>query len=120
MKIYLKKYFGGEIVDLKCKKLDCVNNNRYSCTCEGICVSKQCDCKSYEKSSVMGDEQKQDVSKTMFETAPDIHPYRHKKEVKIDCDACGCLFNEEKNCRANGICVCDEEKNAICSTFIKK
>ena len=76
-------------MDLKCKKLNCEYNDKYSC-----------------------------MKKAMFETAPDFHPYRHKKKVDIECDA-ECLFNRNHECHANGISVCSCTNCALCTTFIK-
>ena len=106
-------------MDLKCKKLNCKNNDRYSCMKEKICVSRSAECDSYEIIQELDDGQMQDASKDMFETAPDYHPYRHKKDVEIECGA-DCLFNQNTKCRANGISVCDLSKCALCTTFIKK
>lgn len=105
-------------MDLKCKKLNCVNNDKYSCMKKAIKVSKTCECDSYEPARDLRDSQKQDVSKTMFETAPDFHPYRHKKKIDIECDA-DCLFNRNNKCHANGISVCNCTNCALCATFIK-
>ena len=106
-------------MDLKCKKLNCKNNDRYSCMRDNISVTSGAECSSFEKADELRDCQKQNVSKTMFETAPDYHPYRHKRDVGIECGA-DCLFNYENKCRANGISVCDCSKIALCTTFIKK
>ncbi len=105
-------------MDLKCKKLDCYHNDRYCCTKEGIKVSKSCECMSYEENKHPDKAQMQDVSKTMLEAAPDIHPYRHKRNIDIECDA-DCLFNCNCKCQANGISVCNCAKTPICTTFIK-
>lgn len=107
-------------MDLKCRKLDCVNNDRYSCTKKGINISKDTECKSYEKAKELKPEQKQDVSKTMFEKKPKIASYRHNKDVDIECKA-KCLFNREGKCLANGITIQNTApKEADCITFIKQ
>lgn len=107
-------------MDLKCRKLDCVNNDRYSCTKRGINISKETECKSYEKSKTLGENQKQDVSRDMFSKKPDIHPYRHNKTVDIECKA-HCLFNREGKCFANGVTIQNTApKEADCITYIKQ
>ena len=106
-------------MDLKCKKLNCVNNDRYSCMKDAIRVSHSAECDSFEEAEVLDDGQKQDASRDMFETAPDYHPYRHKRKVDVECDA-ECLFNQNNKCKANGISVCNCSTCALCTTFIKK
>ena len=107
-------------MDLKCKKLDCKHNNTFSCECKAIKVNSNCECSTYEKNDNLDEKQKQDVSKTMFEVAPDIHPYRHKKDVDIKCTAKNCLFNCDCNCHANGISVNPCSEKPTCVTNIKK
>ena len=106
-------------MDLKCKRLDCKNNDKYSCMKDVIMVSESAECDSYELDDEVRDGQDQNVSRDMFEVAPDYHPYRHKRQVDIECGA-ECLFNSSKKCRANGISVCKCGDIALCTTFIKK
>ena len=106
-------------MDLKCKKLNCEHNDRYSCMKDSIKVSDHAECESFVLAKELDNGQKQDASRDMFETAPDYHPYRHKKEVDIECGA-ECLFNYDSKCKANGISVCNCSKCALCTTFIKK
>ena len=107
-------------MELKCRKLDCVNNDRYSCTKRGINVSSSTECISYEKSKNLDENQKQDVSRDMFNKKPDIHAYRHNKNVDIECKA-KCLFNRKGKCFANGITIQNTApKEADCITFIKQ
>ena len=106
-------------MDLKCKKLDCKNNNRYACMKDSIQVAQDSTCDSYEMVEEIAKQNIQDASKNMFEAAPDYHPYRHKKDVNIECGA-DCLFNNWGRCKANGISVCSIVNDALCTTFIKK
>lgn len=105
-------------MDLKCKKLNCVYNDKYSCMKKEIKVSRTCECDSFEAAKELKKGQRQDASKTMFEAAPDFHPYRHSKNINIECDA-DCLYNQDKKCHANGISVCSCTNCALCTTFIK-
>jgi len=106
-------------MDLKCRNLDCMHNDKYSCTKEGINVNRRSYCKSYEKQRIQDCEQAQDVTKTMFSNTPKLHPYRHNKTVDIHCKA-DCLFNHDGKCLSNGISVQNlEEKSAKCATFKK-
>ncbi len=106
-------------MDLKCKKLNCKHNNCYACMSNDIKVTNKCECATFEEADHVDAKQKQNIPKTMFETAPDMHPYRHNKLVGIKCDA-KCLFNEDCHCKANGICVCNDDYKATCATFIEK
>ena len=106
-------------MDLKCRNLDCKNNNCYSCERKGIIINDHSYCKDYKKSKELKEEQLQNIPKTMFDKKPKIHPYRHNKTVDIECGA-DCLFNHNGKCLANGIAVQNlDEKHAKCSTYMK-
>ena len=70
-------------MDLKCKKLDCVYNKEFSCSARGIQIKHNLSCDTFEKNENLTEKQKQNVSRTMFEIAPELHPYRHAKKVDI-------------------------------------
>lgn len=106
-------------MDLKCKKLDCVYNDKFSCKAKGINVKHNLNCSTYEKNINLTEEQKQNVSKTMFEIAPEYHAFRHNKDVKISCEAKNCLFNKCGDCCSNGITIQRGNQKAYCSTAIK-
>lgn len=107
-------------MDLKCRNLDCENNDRYSCTRKGIIINNHSYCKDYKKTTNLSEDQQQNVPKTMFEKEAKLHPYRHNKTVDIECGA-DCLFNHNGKCLANGIAVQNlNPKNAKCTTFMKK
>ena len=106
-------------MDLKCKKLDCKYNNKFACMAKDIQVSDTLECKTYEKSDMVDEDQQQDVPKTMFTKVPKYHPYRHSMSIDISCNA-KCLFNNCHKCVANGISVADADKCAKCYTFAKK
>lgn len=107
-------------MDLKCKKLDCVYNKEFSCCAKGINVKSSLACATFSKNENLTKEQKQNVSRTMFEVAPSMHPYRHAKKVDIYCEAGNCVFNDGGNCKSNGITVSRSAVKAYCSTAIKK
>ena len=106
-------------MDLKCKKLDCVFNDKFSCSAKGITVKHNLNCATYSKNENLSKEQQQNVSKTMFEVAPEYHAFRHNKNVDIKCEAKNCIFNEKGNCSSNGITIQRSEYKAYCSTAIK-
>ena len=105
-------------MDLKCKKMDCVHNDGCACMCKHINVNKQCECTTYNHHNSNEKKQHQDISRDMFEAAPDLHPFRHNKKVDIECSA-NCLFNEGNKCHANGISVSNKQR-ATCITAIPK
>lgn len=107
-------------MDLKCKKLDCVHNNKFSCESKGIDIRHNLNCATYEKNNDLTEEQRQNVSRTMFEIAPEYHAFRHNQDVDINCDARYCLFNEDGNCCSNGITVQRNSNKAYCSTAIRE
>lgn len=107
-------------MDLKCKKLDCVYNDKFGCKAKGIDVNHNLDCNTYEKNYNLSEDQKQNVSKTMFEIAPEYHAFRHNKDINICCDARHCLFNDEGDCCSNGITIQRSGSGAYCSTAIHK
>ena len=104
-------------MDLKCKKLNCKFNDRCACISNGITVARNCECATFEKSDKIVKEQRQDISKDMFEVAPDIHPFRHNRNMSIECGA-ECLFNKDGLCKANGISVMNGKNSGVCITNI--
>lgn len=106
-------------MDLKCRNLDCKNNNCYSCTKKGILITPHSYCDNYEKTDNLPPDQLQDVPRDMFKKAPKLHPYRHNKTVDIECKA-NCLFNHDGKCLANGISIQNLERDsAKCVTYMK-
>ena len=107
-------------MDLKCKKLDCEYNKEFSCQARGILIRQNLNCDTFKHNDNLTEEQQQNVSRTMFEVAPELHPYRHNKKVNIMCDATKCLFNDNGNCKSNGITVSRSKTKAYCSTAIRE
>lgn len=105
-------------MDLKCKKMDCKFNDCCACMSKGIKIKKSCECGTFEPCADKKECQRQDISKDMFEVAPDIHPFRHNKNMSIECSA-ECLFNKDGICKANGISVMNGNKSGVCITNIE-
>ena len=105
-------------MDLKCKKLNCKYNNACACMSKGIIIKRSCECGTFEQDCVRDEKQHQDISKNMFEVAPEIHPFRHNKNVSIECKA-ECLFNNDGVCKANGISVMNGKNSGVCITNIE-
>ena len=105
-------------MDLKCKKMNCRHNDGCACMCKEIKVNKKCECDTFESHKTNDPKQHQDISRNMFEVAPELHPFRHNKKINIECDA-DCLFNEGGTCHANGISVSNQH-TAVCITNIPK
>ena len=105
-------------MDLKCKKMNCKHNDGCACMSKSIKVNRICECATFEKSENLDDKQRQDISRDMFETAPEIHPFRHNRNMSIECSA-DCLFNKEGKCKANGISVMNGRNSGVCMTNIE-
>jgi len=105
-------------MDLKCKKMNCKYNNGCACMSRKIMVANNCECATYEKSDKIDKNQKQDISRDMFEVAPEIHPFRHNRDISIECSA-ECLFNKNGICKSNGISVMNGHKSGVCITNIE-
>ena len=105
-------------MDLKCKKMNCKYNNGCACMSRCIKVARNCECSTFELSEKLDDVQRQDISKDMFEVAPEIHPFRHNRDMSIECSA-ECLFNREGICKSNGISVMNGKKSGVCITNIE-
>ena len=88
-------------MNISCRKTKCKFNNNYVCTSKNIFIQKNLNCAYYEP---VKKENLQDVSKTMFEIAPEIAPYKHNKKTNIFCEA-DCIFNKNNRCVSNGIFV---------------
>lgn len=105
-------------MDLKCKKMNCKFNKECACMSKGIKIMKSCECGTYEPCDKLEESQRQDISKDMFEVAPDIHPFRHNKSMSIECSA-ECLFNKDGLCKSNGISVMNGKNSGVCITNIE-
>ncbi len=102
-------------MDIRCRKTDCVYNNLLTCMANKIVILDDLDCDTYQKDET----KKRDISKQIFEGEPQIAPYRHNKDMCLECKA-DCLFNKQRDCIANGITINDVSDNAICITYMKK
>ena len=107
-------------MDIQYRKLNCVHNNTYACMCKSINIVDNRSCDTYKRANKLDKKQCQDVSKTMFEASPDIHPFRHNKYVDIVCDMDNCLYNKDGHCHSNGITVSNSRLNGMCITFVEK
>lgn len=104
-------------MDLRCNKTNCKHNKCYGCKAKEVHIAKNTDCKTYDRNPEKTADKLQDVSRDMFEFAPEIASYRHDDKMNIKCNA-KCLFNKNGNCNANGITVIEGKKDGKCGTFI--
>src|SRR5574344_9933 len=105
-------------MDLRCNKTNCKHNCKYSCNASEVHIAKNTDCRTYEKDAEKNIDKLQDVSRDMFEIAPEVTEYKHNDKMCVDCHA-NCLFNKEGKCNANGITVLEDKENGVCGTFIE-
>lgn len=97
------------MVDLKCKKLDCVHNERSNCFARFISVDRMTACNTYKKAS----------SEKKVEFSDEITQVAVRPNVDVECTA-HCVFNRAGACFANGISVLNEHGIPECSTFLPK
>ena len=105
-------------MDLKCKKMNCKYNKECACMSKGITIKRSCECGTFELDKDRKEEQRQDISRDMFEVAPEIHPFRHNRDMSIECKA-ECLFNKDGICKSNGISVMNGKNSGVCITNIE-
>ena len=106
-------------MDLRCQKTDCKHNDRYACTAKNVHIAKNTDCRTYDRDFTKNESNLQDVSRNMFEVAPEIGKFSHNDRLCVDCHA-NCLFNRMGKCNANGITVLQNNKKGFCGTFIEE
>ena len=106
-------------MDLRCNKTNCKHNKNYSCTAKEVHIAKNTDCQTYDRDFEKTSANLQDVSRDMFEIAPEIESFSHNDRLKVECYA-HCIFNRDGHCNANGITVLENNKKGFCGTFIEE
>ena len=110
--------FGNNIrevcMDIRCRKTNCEFNDRYTCKAKRIEVSDKAVCKKFVKGNKTVDR-----TKNMFDEPPKYAPQRDSKTIGIECCA-HCLFNVDRDCKANGITLNDLKSKPCCITFLRK
>ena len=76
-------------MDIKCRKTSCVHNDRYNCMAKQVNISKGSECSTYERGSEMDD-----VTRDMFESAPEYGNSRHIRDKDLKCECESCLLKE--------------------------
>lgn len=104
-------------MDIRCRKLLCKYNDRFTCKAKEILVDGKVVCSTYEFDE--GKKDVQDVTKHLFEGKPDFAPQRDSKALKIGCQA-DCLFNRNGKCVSNGITLNSIKEKPYCVSFLKK
>ena len=104
-------------MDIRCRKLLCKYNDRFTCKAKGILVDGKVVCSTYEKDESKKD--LQDVTKHLFEGEPHYAPQRDSKALTIACQA-KCLFNRNGKCVSNGITLNAIKEKPYCVSFLKK
>ena len=85
---------------IRCDALDCKYNNKKYCIKEGICVAVDTFCESYKRGIL---DKNFSFEFALFED----------NEKKIKCEACDCIHNKDKCCKAHCIKVNKDEKECI-------
>ena len=102
-------------MDIKCRKTECKYNDKFVCQAKKIDVDKTHICRTFEKS----EEKAPDTTKLIFLKKVEYAPFRHCKNLDIDCHE-KCLFNDEGKCKANGILINVQKEMPKCLTYLKK
>ncbi len=105
-------------MDIKCRRTSCEFNRGHTCNAARVDISTMAMCHTFERDITKPTEEL-DLSRHMFESAPEYANSRHIKNVALKCKAQGCLFNKECKCRANGITVIDDHEHSRCATYIE-
>lgn len=106
-------------MDLRCNKTNCKHNKNYSCMAKEVHIAKNTDCRTYDRDFTKTPNNLPDVSRDMFEVAPEIASYKHDNKMNVKCNA-KCLFNKDGRCNANGITVLEKKNDGVCGTFIEE
>ena len=106
-------------MDIRCRRTSCDYNKGHTCFSEGIDIDDFAICNTFEKEDDINYDSL-DLSKHMFEVAPEYENSRHIKNVNLKCEAKNCLFNTGGKCRANGITVIDDKGKSRCGSFIRE
>ena len=101
-------------MDIRCRKTSCVYNEGQTCKAKEILVNRRIICSTFEQ----GQEQGEDLSKSIFEKTPVFAKQRDVKTMKIYCKT-DWIFNDDGICTANGITVNDLIE-PYCITYLKK
>lgn len=104
-------------MDIRCRKLECKFNDRFTCRAKDIFVDRKVVCTKYEKDKTKS--QVQDTTKHLFEKQPSVAPQREARTMKIGCSA-NCLFNHNGQCVSNGVTLNSIDEKPYCISFLKK
>jgi hypothetical protein len=109
-------------MEIRCRKCDCVHNDGSACHARQVNICKD----TAECATFAHDESKEGVTVgngNLFNAAKNLTS-KNARNVRLTCAAKSCLFNESRDCIANGICVIDDgatdyKCGASCSTYIE-
>ncbi len=104
-------------MDIRCRKISCKFNDRFTCKAKNIEIDKKVICSTFENDDTK--KNLQDVTKNFFEQKPDFAPQRDSKTIDINCNT-SCLFNRNGKCVANGITLNAIKEKPYCVSFLKK
>ncbi len=105
-------------MDIRCRRTSCKHNAGHTCFAGVLDVNSHAVCKTFEKNKEKKKEEL-DLTKNMFEAAPNYENFRHIKNLALKCNTTKCLFNNDGKCRANGITVVDDHEKSRCASFIE-
>lgn len=103
-------------MDVVCRKQKCQFNDCTKCQRKNLEVSADAVC---ENMVIDKNKPVADISKDMFERAPEIAPFRHCLTMNIKCQA-DCIHNRDGECCSNGIIVNSVGKGNECISYVKR
>lgn len=103
-------------MDIRCRKTNCLHNDRFTCKAKEILINGKVICSTYQED---GSKSSPDTTARLFEKTPDFAPQRDSKALKIGCRA-DCLFNRNGKCVSNGITLNAIKESPFYISFLKK
>lgn len=107
-------------MEIKCKKITCGFNNSTYCMAKHITIGNGQECKDFTSHNQKRKLQKKRKENNMFETSNELMNFKPTKTKDIKCDCLECLFNEEQNCKANGITILSDDESCFCATHLNR
>ena len=104
-------------MDIVCRKYACRYNDKGKCDRENLKIDNSADCEDVD---IDTGKDVSDLSRDMFVREPDVAPYKHCKNINIECLCDGCLFNKSNDCYSNGIVVGANGDKPPCYSYMPK
>ncbi len=101
-------------MDIRCRKRQCMYNDKFTCKAKEILIDGNVICSKYEKDT---NKKVDDTTRSLFDKTPEYAPQRDSKTMEINCKAT-CLFNHNGKCVSNGITLNAINEKPYCISFL--